>query len=50
MGVFATRSPHRPNPFGITMARIERVDKKTRTLHLSACDLVQVRVLRNVKV
>jgi tRNA (Thr-GGU) A37 N-methylase len=40
MGVFATRSPHRPNPFGITMARIERVCKKTRTVYLSSCDLV----------
>jgi tRNA (adenine37-N6)-methyltransferase len=40
-GVLATRSPHRPNPFGVTLARIESVDKKTRTVHLSACDLVQ---------
>ncbi|KAJ1411984.1 TsaA-like domain-containing protein, partial [Ochromonadaceae sp. CCMP2298] len=49
MGVFATRSPHRPNPFGITMARIERVDKKTRTLHLSACDLVQGTPVYDIK-
>jgi tRNA (adenine37-N6)-methyltransferase len=40
-GVLATRSPHRPNPVGVTLARVERVDKKTRTVHLSACDLVQ---------
>jgi tRNA-Thr(GGU) m(6)t(6)A37 methyltransferase TsaA len=25
-GVFATRSPHRPNPIGLTAARIERVE------------------------
>jgi tRNA-Thr(GGU) m(6)t(6)A37 methyltransferase TsaA len=25
-GVFATRSPHRPNPIGLSVARLERVD------------------------
>jgi len=40
-GVLATRSPHRPNPIGVTLAHIERVDKKTRRVYLSACDLVQ---------
>ena len=40
-GVLATRSPHRPNPIGVTLARVEKVDKKTRTIYLSACDLVE---------
>jgi tRNA-Thr(GGU) m(6)t(6)A37 methyltransferase TsaA len=26
VGVFATRSPHRPNPIGLTSVRVERVD------------------------
>jgi tRNA-Thr(GGU) m(6)t(6)A37 methyltransferase TsaA len=26
IGVFATRSPHRPNPIGLTAARVERVE------------------------
>jgi tRNA (Thr-GGU) A37 N-methylase len=26
IGVFATRSPHRPNPVGLTLARLESVD------------------------
>lgn len=26
MGVFATRSPHRPNPIGLACAKIEGVD------------------------
>ena len=26
MGVFATRSPHRPNPIGLTLAKIDSVD------------------------
>ena len=27
VGVLSTRSPHRPNPVGVTLARIEKVDK-----------------------
>jgi tRNA (Thr-GGU) A37 N-methylase len=26
IGVFATRSPHRPNPVGLTLARLESVE------------------------
>ncbi len=37
-GVFATRSPHRPNPLGMTPVRLLGVEK--RTLFLGACDLV----------
>lgn len=40
VGVLSTRSPHRPNPIGITLAKIERVEKKTRSIYVSACDLV----------
>lgn len=40
MGVFATRTPHRPNPIGITLAKIERVDKAARTVVVSGIDLV----------
>ena len=50
LGVFATRSPHRPNPVGITLAKIDRFDKKTRTIYLSACDLVQGTPVLDVKV
>jgi tRNA (adenine37-N6)-methyltransferase len=38
-GVFATRSPHRPNPLGMTPVRLLGV--KGRTLLLGACDLVE---------
>ena len=48
-GVLATRSPHRPNPVGVTLARIERVDKRTRTIHLSCCDLVDGTPIYDVK-
>lgn len=39
MGVFATRSPHRLNPLGLSLVRLERVEG--RTLHLSALDLIE---------
>ena len=37
-GLFATRSPHRPNPLGITPVQLLRVEK--RRLFLGPCDLV----------
>lgn len=48
-GVLATRSPHRPNPIGITLARVERVDKAGRTIVLSACDLVHDTPVYDIK-
>jgi tRNA (Thr-GGU) A37 N-methylase len=38
VGVFATRSPHRPNPVGLTLARVEAVDGDV--LRLSGVDLL----------
>jgi tRNA-Thr(GGU) m(6)t(6)A37 methyltransferase TsaA len=37
-GVFATRSPHRPNPLGLSAVRLERVDGLT--LHVSDLDML----------
>ena len=37
-GVFATRSPHRPNPLGLTVVRLLGIEG--RRLHLGPCDLV----------
>lgn len=37
-GVLATRSPHRPNPLGLTPVRLLGIDGLT--LHLGPCDLV----------
>lgn len=37
-GVFATRSPHRPNPLGLTAVSLLGIEG--RTLHLGPCDLV----------
>jgi tRNA (adenine37-N6)-methyltransferase len=37
-GVFATRSPHRPNPLGLSAVRLERVEGLT--LHIRGADMV----------
>ena len=26
VGVFSTRSPHRPNPIGLTLAKLDRIE------------------------
>lgn len=38
MGVFATRSPHRANPLGQSLVKIEKVEKDL--IHISGLDLV----------
>jgi tRNA (Thr-GGU) A37 N-methylase len=48
-GVLATRSPHRPNPIGVTLAKIDRIDKKTRRLYVTACDLVNGTPILDIK-
>lgn len=50
MGVLATRSPHRPNPVGVTLAQIRYIDKAARTIYLCACDLVEGTPILDVKV
>lgn len=50
LGVFATRSPHRPNPIGITLAKVDRIDKKKHLIYLNGCDLVQGTPVFDVKV
>jgi tRNA (adenine37-N6)-methyltransferase len=37
-GVFATRSPHRPNPIGLSVVRLDRVDGLT--LHIRDTDML----------
>ncbi|CAK4078797.1 unnamed protein product [Aphanomyces euteiches] len=47
VGVFATRTPHRPNPIGIALAKIDKVDG--RTLWISAIDLVEGTPVLDIK-
>lgn len=46
-GVFATRSPHRPNPLGMTAVRLARVDGLV--LHVEGLDLVDGTPILDIK-
>lgn len=47
MGVFATRTPHRPNPIGLSLVRLEKVDGDT--LWLSGGDLMDGTPILDIK-
>jgi tRNA-Thr(GGU) m(6)t(6)A37 methyltransferase TsaA len=46
-GVFSTRSPHRPNPIGLSALRLERIEGLT--LHLRDLDLVDGTPVLDIK-
>ena len=46
-GVFATRSPHRPNPVGVSVVRLERVVQNI--LHISGIDMVDGSPVLDIK-
>jgi tRNA-Thr(GGU) m(6)t(6)A37 methyltransferase TsaA len=46
-GVFATRSPHRPNPLGLSAVRLERVDGLT--LHVADVDMLDGTPVLDIK-
>lgn len=47
MGVFATRSPHRPNPIGLSLAKIENLKKNQ--IVVSGLDLVDQTPVYDIK-
>ena len=47
IGLFASRSPHRPSPIGLSLARLVKVEGAT--LHLSGIDLVDGTPILDVK-
>lgn len=47
VGVFSSRSPHRPCPLGLTLAKVERVEGAT--VHLSGIDLIDGTPVLDVK-
>ena len=52
MGVFATRSPYRPNPIGLSSVRLERVEWDTPqgpVLHISGADLMDGTPILDIK-
>lgn len=46
-GVFATRSPYRPNPIGISIVCLERIDRNT--LHISCVDMIDGTPVLDIK-
>ena len=51
MGVFATRSPFRPNPIGLSCVKLERVEQTAEgsILHVSGADLVDGTPILDIK-
>ncbi len=52
MGVFATRSPFRPNPIGLSSVKLERIDLHTPDgpiLHVSGADLMDGTPIYDIK-
>jgi len=47
VGVFSTRSPHRPNPIGLTLAKLESVENDT--LYFSGIDIVNDTPILDIK-
>ncbi len=46
-GVFATRAPHRPNQIGMSIVRLEKIEKNI--LHISNVDIVDGTPLLDIK-
>lgn len=49
LGVFATRSPFRPNPVGLSSVRIESVDYESCTIYVSGADLADGTPIYDIK-
>jgi tRNA-Thr(GGU) m(6)t(6)A37 methyltransferase TsaA len=47
VGVFASRSPHRPSPIGLSVAKLDKIEGDT--LHLSGTDLVDGTPILDIK-
>ena len=49
VGVFASRSPYRPNPQGLSSVRIERVDAAAGEIHVLGADLADGTPIYDIK-
>ena len=52
MGVFATRSPFRPNPIGLSCVKLEKIEKDPKlgvVLHVSGADLLDGTPIFDIK-
>lgn len=49
MGLFATRSPHRPNPVGMSLVKIESINEEELSLEVSGVDLIDGTPIFDIK-
>ncbi len=49
MGVFATRSPYRPNPLGLSSVKIEKIDLTEPSITVSGADLLSGTPIFDIK-
>ena len=49
IGVFASRSPHRPNPLGLSLVRLAAVDQPRRTLTFTGVDIIDGTPILDIK-
>ena len=49
VGVFASRSPYRPNPLGLSSVRIERIDVSAGEIHVLGADLADGTPIFDIK-
>ena len=49
VGVFASRSPHRPNPIGLSLVKLIQVDRATGTLKVAGLDAVHGSPILDIK-
>lgn len=49
MGIFSTRSPHRPNPIGLSLLKLDSIDLNLCELHVSGHDLVHDTPIIDIK-
>lgn len=49
VGVFATRSPFRPNPLGLSSVKLESVDYEKVEIHVSGADLMDGTPIYDIK-
>lgn len=49
VGQLATRSPHRPNPLGLSLVALKGVDLRQKRLHIAAFDLVNGTPVYDIK-
>ena len=49
MGVFATRSPFRPNPLGLSCVKIDRIDLENTVIHVLGADLMDGTPIYDIK-